>query len=79
MDRSNQRFFSSKSNFNLLIESDWAECPSERLGGLFIFTTFEHVSNGKPEPDVFIEAARRLDTDPAQCLVIEDSAGGWTN
>jgi HAD superfamily hydrolase (TIGR01509 family) len=30
----------------------------------------------KPEPDVFIEAARRLGVDPAACLVIEDSPAG---
>jgi HAD superfamily hydrolase (TIGR01509 family) len=41
-------------------------------------TTFEHVVNGKPEPDVFIEAARRVSADPAKCLVIEDSVTGVT-
>lgn len=27
----------------------------------------------KPEPDVFLEAARRLDADPARCTVYEDT------
>lgn len=31
---------------------------------------------GKPEPDVFLEAARRLKVEPAGCLVIEDSPAG---
>jgi beta-phosphoglucomutase-like phosphatase (HAD superfamily) len=31
---------------------------------------------GKPAPDSFLEAARRLGTAPADCLAIEDSAPG---
>lgn len=36
----------------------------------------EEVGRGKPAPDVFLEAARLLGTDPANCVVIEDSANG---
>jgi HAD superfamily hydrolase (TIGR01509 family) len=31
---------------------------------------------GKPHPDIFAEAARRLDVDPAHCLVFEDAPLG---
>lgn len=31
---------------------------------------------GKPHPDIFLEAARRLDVDPAHCLVFEDAPLG---
>lgn len=41
-------------------------------------TTFEHVRHGKPEPDVFIEAARRAGYSPSRCFVIEDSVTGVT-
>ena len=41
-------------------------------------TTFEHVARGKPEPDVFIEAARRAGYAPGDCIVIEDSVTGVT-
>lgn len=34
------------------------------------------VPRGKPEPDVFLEAARRLGVEPALCLVVEDSRLG---
>jgi len=34
------------------------------------------VPRGKPEPDVFLEAARRVGVEPAACLVIEDSRHG---
>ena len=36
----------------------------------------EQVPEGKPEPDIFLEAARRLNASPADCVVIEDSANG---
>lgn len=34
------------------------------------------VQSGKPEPDVFLEAARRLQIAPELCLVLEDSRPG---
>lgn len=34
------------------------------------------VARSKPEPDIFLEAARRLGSDPAQTLVLEDSFPG---
>lgn len=34
----------------------------------------EEVARGKPAPDVFLEAAHRLDVMPARCAAIEDSA-----
>ncbi len=36
----------------------------------------EEVGRGKPAPDVFLEAARRLDVDPADAAGIEDSNNG---
>jgi HAD superfamily hydrolase (TIGR01509 family) len=36
----------------------------------------EEVAHGKPAPDVYIEAARRLDVDPTSCTAVEDSHGG---
>ena len=54
-----------------------------RITGLTPFfadriTTFEHVARPKPEPDVFIEAARRAGYRPQDCIVIEDSVTGVT-
>jgi HAD superfamily hydrolase (TIGR01509 family) len=34
------------------------------------------VDHGKPEPDIFFEAASRLGVEPARCLVLEDSEAG---
>jgi len=36
----------------------------------------EEVARGKPAPDVYIEAARRLGAEPADCVAIEDSGNG---
>jgi len=36
----------------------------------------EDVSRGKPEPDVFLNAAARLDVPPLRCVVVEDAAAG---
>ncbi|GAA4312339.1 HAD family phosphatase [Streptomyces venetus] len=36
----------------------------------------DEVAHGKPAPDVFLEAARRLGADPAKCVVLEDAAPG---
>lgn len=47
------------------------------IRGLFgvVVSSFQ-VPRGKPAPDVFVEAARRLGVPAAACLVIEDSAHG---
>ena len=36
----------------------------------------EEVAHGKPAPDVYLEAARRLGANPTQCVAIEDSRNG---
>ena len=36
----------------------------------------QEVARGKPAPDVYLEAARRLGADPARCVAVEDSHNG---
>ena len=36
----------------------------------------DQVANGKPAPDIFLAAATALATNPADCLVLEDSPAG---
>jgi beta-phosphoglucomutase family hydrolase len=38
--------------------------------------TANDVKCGKPAPDIFIEAANRLEVDPKKCLVLEDAPAG---
>lgn len=34
------------------------------------------VANGKPAPDIYLEAAARLHTEPSECMALEDSPNG---
>jgi beta-phosphoglucomutase-like phosphatase (HAD superfamily) len=36
----------------------------------------DHVSRGKPQPDIYLLAASRLEVDPRECLAFEDSNCG---
>jgi HAD superfamily hydrolase (TIGR01509 family) len=36
----------------------------------------EEVARGKPAPDVYLEATRRLGVDPTRCVAVEDSSNG---
>jgi HAD superfamily hydrolase (TIGR01509 family) len=50
---------------------------SSGLGQYFTASvSSEEVARGKPAPDVFLEAARRLDAEPTRCAAVEDSENG---
>jgi HAD superfamily hydrolase (TIGR01509 family) len=47
------------------------------LAGTFGATVSgEEVARGKPAPDIYLEAARRLGVDPARSAAVEDSTNG---
>ena len=47
------------------------------LGDVFeTAVSSQEVARGKPAPDVYLEAARRLDADPSRCAAVEDSHNG---
>jgi HAD superfamily hydrolase (TIGR01509 family) len=47
------------------------------LDGLLpVAVSAEAVTAGKPRPDVYLEAARRLGVEPVECLAVEDAAPG---
>lgn len=51
----------------------------ERAGWVGSFraaVSSEEVAHGKPAPDVYLEAARRLDVPAARCAAVEDSSNG---
>ncbi|MFE9069041.1 HAD family hydrolase [Streptomyces violaceusniger] len=41
-----------------------------------VYVSAEDVGRGKPEPDVFLAAARLLSVDPGGCVVVEDAGPG---
>ena len=43
---------------------------------LQVVTTACEVNAGKPEPDIYLEVARRLSVEPEECLVFEDIPAG---
>jgi len=51
----------------------------ERLGAkklVNVVVTGNDVKHGKPDPEIFLIAARKLDVSPQQCVVIEDAPAG---
>jgi HAD superfamily hydrolase (TIGR01509 family) len=42
----------------------------------YVLVTSDDVDHGKPAPDPYLLAARRLEVDPARCLVFEDAPAG---
>ncbi len=61
-------------------ERSLAQGCIESVGaGFFIDSiTGDEVSNPKPAPDMYLEAARRVGLPPSECLVFEDSFNGMT-
>jgi len=53
-----------------------ARIASAQLQPPTVLVTADDVVNGKPHPEPFLEAARRLGVDPRRCLVIEDAPKG---
>jgi HAD superfamily hydrolase (TIGR01509 family) len=41
-----------------------------------VVVSSQEVARGKPAPDVYLEAARRLGVGPADCVAVEDSENG---
>jgi HAD superfamily hydrolase (TIGR01509 family) len=41
-----------------------------------VIVSSQELPRGKPAPDVYLEAARRLGVDPARCAAVEDSHNG---
>jgi len=53
-----------------------ARIESAQLVPPSVLVTVDDVRHGKPAPDPYLEAARRLDADPRRCLVVEDAPKG---
>jgi HAD superfamily hydrolase (TIGR01509 family) len=72
-DRSVRRVLASSSPLRLIRESLSAAGMTNTFSSI---TGGDEVERGKPAPDIFLLAARRAGTDPADCVVFEDSNNG---
>jgi beta-phosphoglucomutase-like phosphatase (HAD superfamily) len=79
------RFLERTTHFPRAVASssptEWLRASLERLGlthhfGDRLFSAAEHVARGKPHPDIYLHAASALGVEPADALVIEDTAPG---
>ncbi len=82
----------AKEAVSLAQQASWQVCigssgPMEKmeitLGRVGLWDVFEGfifnsamVENGKPAPDLFLHAARKMKVSPMRCIVIEDSSVG---
>ena len=75
-------FFSSvPENRRAVVTSGVRDLATARLGAVGLpvpatMITFDDVEHGKPHPEPYLLAARRLGVDPARCLVFEDAPAG---
>jgi beta-phosphoglucomutase-like phosphatase (HAD superfamily) len=49
---------------------------TDLVGLIPVIVSSDEVAHGKPAPDVYLEAARRLAVEPADCVIVEDSLNG---
>lgn len=54
--------------------STWMVAAGVPLPAMLV--SAEDVTNGKPAPDCYLQAARRLGVDPQECVVVEDAPNG---
>ena len=71
---------SSGFKLGLVTGSVWdnlvAAVGEDLLRKFDVVITSEHVSRGKPSPDPYLEAARRLGLEPSACVVVENAPLG---
>ncbi|MGI9381782.1 MAG: HAD-IA family hydrolase [Methyloligellaceae bacterium] len=63
----------SRSNLEALLQNT---CGPGAVAWFEVICTAEEAPRRKPAPDVYVEALRRLDLSPEDCLAIEDSEAG---
>ncbi|MGE3473952.1 MAG: HAD family hydrolase [Vicinamibacterales bacterium] len=59
--------------------ADWASFTLGKVGlasRFEVLVTGDQVARGKPAPDIYLEAARRIGVEPSRCVAIEDSEAG---
>jgi HAD superfamily hydrolase (TIGR01509 family) len=68
----------ASSSSTAWIKRHLAHIGLEGAFGDLIFSGKEHVTHGKPAPDLYLHAARAIGVDIARCAILEDSPVGAT-
>ncbi len=74
LEENNIKMAVASSSSMVFIETVLKKLSIERYFEFYI--SGENIIKSKPEPDIFLKAAQMLRTEPAQCIVIEDSKNG---
>jgi HAD superfamily hydrolase (TIGR01509 family) len=61
------------ASYRVMIDAVLSHLPPDLFD---VVVAGDEVRNGKPHPEPYLTAARELNVDPAECVVIEDSPGG---
>ena len=66
-------------SYATVVEPVLAALAPAGMAGFDTVVTGEVVSRGKPDPEPYLMAARRLGVDPRDCVAVEDSRTGATS
>jgi HAD superfamily hydrolase (TIGR01509 family) len=61
------------ASYRVMIDAVMSHLPPDLFD---VIVAGDEVTHGKPHPEPYLTAARELDVDPVDCVVIEDSPGG---
>ena len=61
------------ASYRVMIDAVMSHLPPDLFD---VIVAGDEVTNNKPHPEPYLTAARELDVDPVDCVVIEDSPGG---
>jgi HAD superfamily hydrolase (TIGR01509 family) len=61
------------ASYRVMIDAVMSHLPPDLFD---VIVAGDEVTHGKPHPEPYLTAARELEVDPADCIVVEDSPGG---
>lgn len=75
LDSHNLKYAIATNADQLTLSAQKKALSLDTLFGEHIYN-IDHVPNGKPKPDIYLHAAKKLNLSPYACIAVEDSACG---
>ncbi len=75
LDSHNLKYAIATNADGLTLAAQTKALSLDTLFGEHIYN-IDHVTNGKPKPDIYLHAAKKLNLSPYACIAVEDSACG---